>query len=480
MFAVTEKSVSLNGSEIRYRLIKGRNLEVVRLQADVRAAAEDFSSFYAASGRDARAIIGTSVERVSEIAIPRLLTKDHEERTEFLSFRALISYWSNFYIKHIYGDLKLSEQEVKRYNIIVEFFDYCISNKIVFVSIPGNYGGAADLRSLVLNKAGYLHEVKRNELPHAVIAAGYWVLGDEECHSPYQSICDPIGFRVQSDRITSVPLYGRPSFLQTNKGFMISKLDLSNLNLHIPACGLCFSDKDRHEGGTHQIYSPKGASGELSPMDDNKIDLIVVENAIVAIRDGGGTRSPLTGIVLNVDKEVLSDNELNAIRENNSVEYSMTCGTKVHSAVQCGPTLVSNNRRVDLDKVARVENFFTSYIDPTSIPVGVQDSLGSVKAARSAIGLVSNDEFVAIIVEGTASGVGNGNDNLAGKLNAKGISFAELTELALSEGLSEAIALDSGGSVGLFVNGEKEIASGDYRNTDERHPRPLAHALIIN
>jgi hypothetical protein len=462
----TKHTLQTTDCDVRYHLFQASQMDVVRLRSDIHAAAADFSSFYEASDRAPTAIFCASADLCGLADVPEFMCIDETGRRRFLTVRAALSHWSGHYIATSYEGQPVGPVGCEAANVIGQW----IADRKVALQVPGKYVGGR-LERLVVGDLGHVSSLAQRY--DVVTASGYSVIDNEECLLPFQSIRDPIGFRATGGMVSSAPLYGRPVLMHDGDRFEIARLDLLDIEVDVPALGLaCISTRSSNAS----LFGRQ--DGSFTREEGTAIDLVVVEDRIVAVCKGGGTPAPKAGFIIRSSTEVVNDKACRAIEEDNRVVIRVPTRPNLIAGIQCGPHLMERGRVLEQERQLRDERFMVAKRDPEAIPVGLQDSVGSLRAART-IALVRNDGTMAVLViEGTASGIANGRETAA--VSAFGATFAETVEIARRGDAACAMALDSGGSVSLYVRGDKAIDNGDYRRTNLRHERPLAHALAFH
>lgn len=458
-----------NDNDVQYHLSEVGDMQVIRLKSDIQRAAMDFSSFYEASDRAPTAIFCAPNELCESAHVPDFMRTDTHGRLHFLTLRTCLAYWSQFHIQSTYEGAKAAQNAASK---VSEVIAQWIADGTVALQVPGKYGGSGRLERLVVGDLGHVSDVAKTKRHDVVTASGYSVIDNEECLLPFQCIRDPIGFRASNGTIASAPLYGRPALLRTDEGFSVVRMDLNDVEVDIPSLGL-----SRISSRTVPTRLFGRQDGRTSPVGRRAVDLVIVEDQIVAICRGGGTVPPKAGFLIRASEDIVGPEAIRSLGDDNRVVIRVPSRPGIVAGIQCGPHLMDHGLPLEQDRQLREERFIVERRDPEAIPVGLQDSVGPIRAART-IAIVRRDGSLGIlVVEGTASGIANGRELSA--VSAFGATFAEVVEIAKREDGVGAMALDSGGSVSLYVRGERIIENGDYRKTLVRHERPLAHALAF-
>lgn len=452
-------------NDVRYHLAQAGGMDVVRLKTDIHAAAADFSSFYEASDRAPTAIFCAAGDLCTSAKVPEFMRLDETGRQRFLTLRAALSYWSRHHVDSAYQRSPSTSSGRQASEVIEQW----IADRKVALQVPKKYAGGR-LERLVVGDLGHVSSLA--DRYDVVTASGYSVIDNEECLIPFQTIRDPIGFRASGGVVSSAPLYGRPALVRDGDRFEIVRLDLHDVEVDVPALGL-----SRIGAGSSSARLFGRQDGSATDEDRGAVDIVVVEDRAVAVCSGGATPVPKAGFIIRASSALLGEQAVRLLEEDNRVVIRVPSRPELVAGIQCGPHLMDRGRLLEQELQLREERFMVARTNPEAIPVGLQDSVGHLRAART-IALVRRDGTLAILViEGTASGIANGRETAA--VEAFGATFSEAAEIARREDAEGVMALDSGGSVSLYVRGDKAIDNGDYRRTAVRHERPLAHALAF-
>ncbi|RCK18823.1 phosphodiester glycosidase family protein [Thalassospira lucentensis] len=460
-------------ASISYIVKKLNDFQVVRLKSSLEKKSSDYAHFLTASRTASCVTVAIEDILVTDLAhIPTFFHQSIDKKTLFISFRCLVAYWAQYYVDFVFRDIPLP-LEIDQEELL-EVFEFWRSSGLVHFGFPEDFDTIKHPKVLPIGDLGYLSDIELSDM-QIVSASGYSTIIYDECVLPFQSIRDPIGFRAEGGVVTSLPMYGRPCMLMLESGF--EQRYLSGADFEVAICGgrMCI-DGGAEDSFLAFIY-PDGQT-ERTAKEVSAVELVIVEQRIVAVRYGGGTSIPKAGVIVRGNKNNLTKTVIEELRRKNSVELRPKAIVGLISGIQCGPTLVKMGERCSMENILSEQKFISDKAHKRVAPINLQASANNTKAARSMLGLTVCGKLVLIVVEGTASKVAQSKVRaMRGK--SYGATFDELIEIALSENLIEAMALDSGGSVGLRQHGEEIVVGGDFRLTeDTRYERPLAHAII--
>lgn len=273
---------------------------------------------------------------------------------------------------------------------------------------------------------------------------------------------DVIGWFVSEGVEVSPPIFNRAAFIMTEDGrFHIRKVFMTEVlfgnGWRVRWDGL----NGERKGGVVLFNS---LSGFLTRRDDGYVDVTIAKNRVMAMTRGGGVVIPIMGFVLSIPVR-LAGSLLSGVREGDLVsirnDFPPALG-RVAEAMACGPQLVRDGQPdLDLD----FEDFGEK--DTSVSPFSLTRAADFFDAARSFV-ILRGGKLILGTVSGTA--LGSGQPEVGA-----GMTFGEMTQLAIDLGAEQALALDGGGSSSLDVMTEEGVkilsiptGGADVRRGEER------------
>ncbi len=455
------------GNHIDYYLIEFNKLNVHKLVCEPDYAVSDFADFRHSSSLDYRPLVSSKAIERSNAQFDTFQSWFSVENVECFNLRSAIQ--TTFSIGAKQNNFPA---EPKKWE---QFREVCTSNG--FLAIRSDFDDLKPLveQPLFLGDFGYLSMASKQFPKAACLASGYSLVNNFECLSRYQAIRDPIGLRASNGQILNIPVYGRPCFLQKDCGESeIVRLDSSSASLLLEVeDGRCFEVRNISiSSGTQPYFVAADNEIKATPKSQSRVDLLISQGTVAARILGGGTLVGYSGVIISCSSE--SDLGKISDHQNTKVKYKIDAHDGIVSGLQCGPTLVDFGKQSEIEMSLRNEKLSKSSEAFKPAPTSLHLSCGNVKAARSAIA-VGNEKLFAIVIPGS-----NTSASRASNIKSYGATFDELAEVCLSEGALTAMAMDSGGSVGLHHNGSPVFSGGDFRNSFNRtFERPLAHSVVL-
>lgn len=175
-------------------------------------------------------------------------------------------------------------------------------------------------------------------------------------------------------------------------------------------------------------------------------DVVIARYQIYMIAQGGGAPIPLLGFVLSIPNDQ-AEGLLAGVQAGDKVtignDFPPHLG-RVEQAMACGPQLIRDGQP-DLD--FDFEDFGEK--DTSVLPLSLTRAADIFEAARSFV-MLKEGKLILGAVSGTALGDGPPRASA-------GMTFGELTQLAMDLRAEQAIALDGGGSSSLVVRAEDGV-----------------------
>jgi hypothetical protein len=266
-----------------------------------------------------------------------------------------------------------------------------------------------------------------------IINSHFFLMEYEDLESKYSLLGQPFGGLIINKKIIFPFLYKRSTF------FIRENLEAYVKNIGIRDMKIVIDNTIYEDKKNCIIYTRE--DNNITPKEKG-IDIIIINNEIVGFKLDGETSIPDGGYVIHLKKEI-DVNNLNVryIYDENAL-----------FSLQVGPTLIENNNVKD-----KVDDSFliqknSLRLPPTNFKTDWKNAISS----RLALG-VKNKKIKLLFANGT-----NADTYLKG-IDDKGFSFFELSEILKKEKVENAISLDGGGSMQVYINGGKITKHADRR-----------------
>lgn len=262
--------------------------------------------------------------------------------------------------------------------------------------------------------------------------------------SPYDLYGTPVGLRVKDGIAESPPLYHREALLVDRSGHVtVRPVELRELHRNIS--GVCYERPDFRN-------TPGAATGS---------DLVIVGNRIVAVRTGGHTRIPASGFVLHTEET--------GWKAGDPVVYAGM--ESICFGIQCGNSVVREGKKTEtfLSPFYQHSRGGTKY-PPGRYPMG----FASDRAPRMVLGSDRAGNPMLLWAEGASK------MHHEKGVDSCGATLSELGDLALAEGMCNAINLDGGGSAQILLGRERALWISDRQEEDNSESeRPIPLGLMV-
>ena len=398
---------------------------------------------------------------LAQTSVPRELcrTLEHEE---LFWLRSWACYWSSKLWKNEIAERQQAER--------IEQAFRALEQAGLLARTAGDEG--KDRAALTATHCGGIAALAAAHDDALRCTGGYFLIDGEELTSHHQLIFDPVGLLIRDGIIENPPTFARPCVVAFPHRNEIISVGLDEVRVRLPHGRVIDLGQD---DPSYVVYSPVNGEVARTPRRAGWTDVSIIRNKICGVLPGGGSPIPTAGLVLSILESDLPPEEVEEFRARPDVQFEIPRLAGASAAVQCGPTLMSNGETQDLLERGRGEAYLPGTLTKRPVPTALIRSFGPTKAARCGIGVRGDGRLVLVVIPGTSTGYGD----LSGLPN-RGATFAELAEVLHGEGATDAMALDSGGSVQLF-RGSKKVACGeDYQKPDEpRIDRPLGFAVRL-
>ncbi len=306
----------------------------------------------------------------------------------------------------------------------------------------------SDINFVPVNKAlGFIS----NEKCKVAVNSHFFLMDPTDMASPYCQIGTVNGFSLERGKVLTPPLNHRALLLvDSEEKAKITKIELEEMTFtidgvkYIPGinCSLHFRPDEEK--------TPKSGC-----------DIIITEDDVVAVKDGGESIIPVAGFVLSLTEPIrLKDTK---------VIYNGLEGYLF--GAQVGPEMV-------VDGVMRKSMdfpFFREGVDkviyaPTVYPLPYE----SARAARICLGTDIDDKPVIIWAEGA------GKLGIDKESDSTGASLLEMAQFCASQHFKNVINLDGGGSAEIIFNGKRYLKIADRLPVSNKEcERPVPNGLKI-
>lgn len=468
MNQVTQGTMTFKGERIKYFRVDFKQLEVMRLGASPSKAAAEFNEFRHSTSLDRRPVICVREHVSGSIPLPSVFWFSDDRSIQYLDVVSGIQARSGAYLRDYLGESSALEPCLRG---LLRRLKHAGDVSITF---PQEDDREFRSEPIMVGKLDILANVIEHT-PRAITASSaYSIVNVSECRSPFESIRDPIGLRCSGGNISSAAGYTRPIFMQTASRSFIENCGITEMSFRV--CGLeqhgWLGRRDSTD--KFKIYGPN-SNFLHTPNDPQRVDLVVIEDRIRAVVKGGGSVIPYSGFVISADRETITSDIVCSISREPKLGFRIKEYDDLVSGIQCGPSLIRNGELLDQSVTLVEEQFCVLRGGDITAPTSLNLSIGQTRAARSAIGTTVDGCPVFIVVPGT-----NTSSSRTSEHSSYGATFEELAHVAFKEGLHDAIAMDSGGSVGLWNGPEAIFKGGDFRPSRRTlAERPLANALRL-
>lgn len=382
----------------------------------------------------ARQVILGSLSGDEEIPYP----KETPEGT-ILDRRMLFQYWARRFFRE--GKLTAHDGQVDAVGPIASPLARLLGRS-PFVTEAGK---GKDTLSFVLSPQ--FVRLGEDRSGRTLVNAHFFLMEPADCSTPWDLLGQPFGLLVLRGGILQPPLFGRGSLMVMKDGSAhIGHPSLKDL-------GILVGDRLFQAGQNAVVYErPRYA---FSPADSGAYDMAIVNDAVVALKQGGGLEVPQAGFVLRSGEAV----------KGGTVSY--TGMEDVLFAIQIGPVLVEDGNVKEGFDTPMYEGRGIAY-PPTSYPLDwVHD-----RAPRVALGSKAGKP-VLIWASGTNRFFYREGESPCGA------SLAEFAAFCRDEGLDTCVNLDGGGSAQVVCNGKRRLRLSDRSDdlAEAERPVPLGLAL---
>ncbi len=344
-----------------------------------------------------------------------------------------------------------------------------------------------------VGRCGYIRDITREQMPAAAFNSGFFLLEHDDYVSHHSALGDPYGLLVVDGEIIRPPLYHRSTLWQAAEGdWHIDTLGMADIRLHLPGGMILYPPASTTQGPRFAlnpaaatplaIYTrafstaPDGFTAASTPDSPGRFELTIIDRRVVSWQRGGNLEIPQNGFVLSVQAarkgEPLTEigdlqdalAALQVLLQTGEIRYSFDRAPYqgMTAAQQNGPELMRDGQITITDATFAREEYILSRESAVGYEIGVVPTefptdAGQTRAARLGIGLDAAGDLIMLAISGSSKGVARPG------IDSAGATLIELAEQLRAAGAANALNLDGGGSVQLFVEGGLYNSPGDRR-----------------
>jgi hypothetical protein len=283
------------------------------------------------------------------------------------------------------------------------------------------------------------------------VNANFFIMDLFDLGSVYDQIGTPFGLCVKDGRILQPPLFDREVFLVKDGKACITDISLKQLAVVID--GIAYRDGKNAAFLSRPQYkrSPSGGS-----------DLVVVNDRVIACKEGGCCEIPSSGFVIHLDQKV-------SIRDS-GVRYQGL--EDISFAMQVGNSVIRNGKMTEgfISPFYKFLHFWKVSYPPAMYPGNYRAD----RAPRIVLGADIENKPMLLWLEGAAK---FGHDP---SRDSVGASLSETSAICRQLGMYNGIHLDGGGSAQILLRNKRELMISDRSKEDlKENERAIPMALYI-
>ncbi len=375
-----------------------------------------------------------------------------------------------------------------RTDVLLEWLARGLSANVV--SVKGHSMTNCDpLRDIVpVGACGFISDEVRMKRCSLAVNTAFFLLESDDWISPYSALGDPYGLFISDGEVKRPPLYNRATLWQNDSGWHTGLVSMEDTALYLS--GTTFTpessqnttrfvvnlDSSPDSAAVYTRYygvASMGYAAGYTPTAEGRVEFIIIDNAVVGIRYGGGALIPQNGFVLSLPD---ADAEwVEGVKANPRLTYTISKLGAVQQAVQGLPMLLQDGQStLDEDAMQREQVWGSRDVEGRWV-VGVvptdwnpaKGNIADYRGARTAIGIREDSKLVIVQIDGVNSGMETDRDSA-------GATLHELVEMLLQAGAVNAINLDGGGSSQVYVYGGLMSRHADRRG----HPGVMYERMV--
>ena len=339
------------------------------------------------------------------------------------------------------GELAFRNSETK------QFFETLSSRKALYI-VKGKRKNLSFLP--VSRKLGLLSSSKKDAA--LKVNSSFFVMDLFDVDSVFDHVGSPVGLKAKNGRIIDPPLYDREAFL-VDKDHKVSIRKVSFNEITVVIDGIRYQDQKNAMFLSRPKYrkSPKGG-----------FDIVVLDNEIVAVKKGGGSRVPSAGFILHLDQEMQIKDRKVSYEGMNDILF----------AIQVGNSVMVNGKKTDrfISPFYRFYLPFTISYPPSMYPL----NYNKARAPRIVLGADKEGKMILLWLEGAGKfGYEPGKESC-------GASLKETAEICEKLGVYNGVHLDGGGSAQILIHDQRSLKLSDRdKDSYEEKERAVAGGLYI-
>ncbi|OQY10755.1 MAG: hypothetical protein B6I29_00710 [Marinitoga sp. 4572_148] len=375
----------------------------------------------------------TNRENIQIAFINPVIAKSFDINSKISSTEFILSkvYRFHTFLNELYKYSLLEFKNMKFYTKNLELESF-LNNNLVKGNIKILGNSKAPLRFITIYP--YLGIPKQDYKNNNIITNSHFFLMEyEDLDSKYSLLGQPFGGLVINKNVIFPYLYNRPAlFIKNNLDSYVENIEIKNMKIII--------DNTIYQNKKNCIIYTR-EDNNITPKQ-NGMDFIIINNKIIGYKINGETSIPDGGYVIHINKKIDITN----------LEIKYLHDEELLFSLQVGPSLIENKKvKYSVDNSFLIQKN-SLRLPPTKFETIWKNSLSS----RLAIG-IKNKKIILLFANGTNS------DTYLKAIDSKGFSFFELAQVLKERKIENAISLDGGGSMQIYINGGKITKHADRR-----------------
>lgn len=268
--------------------------------------------------------------------------------------------------------------------------------------------------------------------------------------SPLDRLGVPVGLNVKNGEIINPPAFNRETLVIKNNKATVKVIKLSDIRIIVD--GKEYTDKINAHFYERPMYKRSNKS---------KMDLIIIDDEIVAIKKGGESIVPSGGYVVGLDEEIKV--------KDRSVKYSGL--EDISFALQVGNSVVRDGNVIKkfISPFYNIYRLIGTSFPPSLYPLNYKKD----RAARIVLGLSKENKMIVLWFEGKPK------FNYQKGIDSIGATLMETAKISYELGIYNGINLDGGGSAEILINGKRELKVADREVSGEEKERGIPCGLYL-
>ncbi len=283
------------------------------------------------------------------------------------------------------------------------------------------------------------------------VNANFFLMDLFDLGSIYDQLGTPFGLCVGEGKILQPPLFDREVFLVKGGQTSIGAVSLKQLTVII--------DGISYRNGKNAVFLVRPEQ-RRSPFGG--YDLVVVNERVVACKEGGNCEIPSSGFVIHLNSKIGISDPIVTYQGLEDISF----------AIQVGNSAIREGKPTDrfISPFYRLTEFWKASYPPSMYPHNYQAD----RAPRIVLGADKDEHPMLLWLEGAAKfGHDPQNDSV-------GASLSETAEICRKLGMYNGIHLDGGGSAQILLEDHRELMISDRHKEDlAENERAIPMALYI-